>query len=189
MKSTINLIFGYFLSVGCLHHNHDLMQHSESVFQDFKAERTIRSSSITLNDNIDNVFPLFTPELEKRWTSDWTYVPIYMNIQKPEEHDVFSTHGHIQDEGLTTWVISKLDTVHHVIEYMLFTSLRTGVIHIECQQISPKQTNATITYSFTGLTDQGNELCRHLVNKIYQRNLKDWEEDINNYLRIAVKHA
>jgi len=187
MKPLLLLIVCHFVLISSKSQNHDTMKSMDSITKDFRGERTTRSASITLKGAVEEVFPLFTPELEKRWTPNWNYIPVYMNIQSPKEYDVFLTHAHVQIEGPATWVIAKLDTSRHIAEYMVFTKLRVGIINISCEQTGPKQTKASITYSFTGLTPEGNDLCKRMVNKMYAKNMQDWEEDINNYLRSAGK--
>ncbi len=155
---------------------------SDSLIMNFKSERTIKTASITLNGNIKNVFPLFSPELEKKWAPEWEYDPIYIDRQRPSEHDVFSKPSHVMGEGTVIWIISRLDSVNYIIEYTLVSDLRIGIIHIECKKLSKDKTTATVTYNFTGLSPEGNRLCTHLLEKIYSKNLKDWEDAINDYL-------
>jgi hypothetical protein len=37
----------------------------------FKAERILRTATITLNGNIKDVFPLFDAFEERKWEPDW----------------------------------------------------------------------------------------------------------------------
>ena len=45
-----------------------------------------------------------------------------------------------------------------------------------------EKTNVTVTYTYTGLTDEGNRKNKLAIEKIYANNLKDWEKAINRYL-------
>ena len=166
----------------CSQHNQSSTNKDSMQIQSFKAERITRSATILLNGSVERVFPLFNPELEKLWAPDWNYSPLLIDLSNPQEYSIFTKASHTHDEGTATWVISKLDSVNHVIEYILFTRLRVGIINIKCGALSKDKSQATITYSFTGLSLEGNELGKHLVSKMYSNNMKDWEEAINSYL-------
>ncbi len=44
-----------------------------------------------------------------------------------------------------------------------------------------------ITYTHTGLNALGNEIDKHAIEKMYARDLKDWEEAITHYLKTGNK--
>lgn len=47
---------------------------------------------------------------------------------------------------------------------------------------SSNKTLATVTYTYIGLNDLGNQLNKVSLEKMYSRQLLDWQEEINNYL-------
>jgi hypothetical protein len=61
-------------------------------------------------------------------------------------------------------------------------------ITIQCREsIDKKQTEAEITYCYTGLTERGNMINQKALDKMFEHDLKDWEEQINFYLSTGHK--
>jgi hypothetical protein len=170
--------------MGCAQHQHNEPRGNADTTKEnsFIAERTTRTATINIDGDIETVFPLFGPELEKEWAPDWSYSPLFIDSKTPQEYSIFTKTSHGHNESMSVWVISKLDRMNSVIEYTLFTSLRVGIINIACKKMEADKTQATITYCFTGLTREGNGLSKHIVEKTFTNNLKDWEEAINTYL-------
>jgi hypothetical protein len=83
--------------------------------------------------------------------------------------------------GRIPLVLSHYNPKDYFVEYTVSASQRLWFISVRCR---PKGTNTSVivTYSYTGLTEQGNELNKLALDKMYARNLKDWEEAINYYL-------
>jgi len=153
---------------------------TESVF---KSERISRTSIITLKAPLKRVFPLFGPIREKEWAAGWEPQVLYSTAGSVEEHMVFKTrshHGHGPD---FTWTVSKYNPDQACIEYTVFAPGRLWWIAIQCREaIVGETTEAEITYTYTGLTEQGNEINKRALEKMYRLNLGDWEESINHYL-------
>ncbi len=156
------------------------------AISEFISKRITRTSTITLNSPIQKVFPLFNPVREKEWAADWKPHFLTGSNQDPEikEHLVFKTrssHGH--DENDHIWTISKYLPDRAYIEYTVFTPERLWWIAIQCSHDIPNHaTHAEITYTYVGLTDQGNAINEKALQLMYAQDLKDWEEAINHYL-------
>jgi len=156
----------------------------------FSAERLFKSATITLNGPIGKVFPLFGALEEKKWADGWNPIVMYPTSEKLEEGMVFTTPAHGHGETAYAWIVSKYQPDNHLIEYIVSTTNRYWVISIKCRASSDTETEATVSYTFTGLTPLGNEINKHAIGKMYERNLQDWEEAINYYLKTgnALKH-
>jgi hypothetical protein len=48
-------------------------------------------------------------------------------------------------------------------------------------------TNATISYTYTGLTEKGNLKNEVALNDMFASELKDWEAAINHYLETGTQ--
>ena len=71
----------------------------------------------------------------------------------------------------------------HLVQYLVSTENRFWTITVECESIENNmKTNATVTYSYIGFNEEGNEFNRNNLEKMYKENLNDWAEAINNYL-------
>ena len=149
----------------------------------FTAQRFSKTAAITAHGTIKNVFPLFGAFDEKKWADGWNPVLVYPSSEQITEGLTFKTKGHVHGETENTWVVTKYDTSIHLIQYFIIAPNRYLTITVKCDRVHDSSTKAEITYSFTGLNGEGNEVSSHILNKMYEHNLTDWEEAINYYLQ------
>jgi hypothetical protein len=147
---------------------------------DFKPERISKTASFMIDGEIENVFLLFGPVREKEWAEGWNPEIVFGESALVEQHMIFRTHAST-DEGFYTWVITQLDEKKYLVEYTVSTSNRIWFINVQCQP-SANKTKATVTYTYTGLNPKGNELNRSALAKMFENDLKDWQEAINCYI-------
>ena len=132
----------------------------------------------------DEVFPLFGPIREREWAPGWDPTIIYPGGVLAEAQMVFTARSHHADEGESTWTISRYDPGHGYIEYTVFAPGRLWTIAIHCRPGEAEHTTrAEVTYTFTGVTDEGRRLNEAALDRMFQRDLKDWEEQINGSLK------
>jgi hypothetical protein len=156
---------------------------SQAMAQAFKAEQFVQSASIQLKGGIERVFPLFTPLGEKKWAQDWNPDLIFPSGGATQEGQILQTPDHMHGAPPSTWVVSRYDTSSHQIQYIITSAVRVAVISITCTASGKDSTGATISYTLTGLSAEGNALSHHLLGKIFATNLKDWENAINTSLK------
>ena len=148
----------------------------------FKSARISRTSSIILNGPLKKVFPLFGPIREKEWAAGWEPQVLYATTDL-EEHMVFKTQSHHGQEADYIWTVSKYYPDQVLIEYTVCAPERIWWIRIECSEgKAGETTEAKITYTYTGLTENGNATNEKALATMYRRDLKDWEAAINHYL-------
>lgn len=146
----------------------------------FKPERISKTASFIVDERIENVFPLFGPIREKEWAEGWEPEIIFSTNNLVEEHMIFRTKVS-SDEKYYTWVITQFDVSRHLVEYTVSTKNRIWFIRVQCQP-SGESTKATVSYTYTGMNSEGNQLNRDALAKMYINDLKDWQEAINYYL-------
>jgi hypothetical protein len=149
----------------------------------FFAKRVSRSRRITLNANLQNVFCLFTPEEEKKWATGWKYKLVYPPNDKPQKNFIFttSTHDHKQSEAI--WIISKYCPEQYQIEYYrIEPEVKIGFIEIRCSESSDSHTIAKISYTYTALSELGNDYILKFNEDYYQKFMDSWQHAINYYL-------
>ena len=175
MKQTIIILISILTTIGCEKHAH--MKHS-----DFKAEKELRTATFVVNGTIDEAFPLFSCYEEQKWEPNWKPVFIYPEEENLEEGTTFKTHGH-GDEPEFLWRVSKYEKDNNLIQYLVSTENRYWTITVECAKHDDEsKTNTTVTYSYIGLNDKGNELNHLAAQHMYANNLQDWATAINAYL-------
>ena len=159
---------------------------SHDVLTEFKPDRISRSATFVANGSIENVFPLFGPIRESDWTEGWKPEIIYRSGDVlVEEHMIFQTNGHA-GEGKYTWVITQYQPEKYLIEYTVTTLERIWFIRVVCKSNNEK-TEVTVSYTYTGLTETGNQKNEQALKRMFSHNLKDWEEAINYYLKTGTQ--
>jgi len=155
------------------------MIHAESYSQ--TSERIERTASFLVKTEIDNAFPLFGPIREKEWATGWEPHIIYSRSSEVEAHMIFKTATSNPDEKEYIWVVTQYRPADFFIEYTVSTFQRIWFITVSCK---PQQdsTLVSVTYSYTGLTEEGNKINKLALEKMFADNLKDWEEALNYYL-------
>lgn len=166
------LIFIIITNLGC----HQMKQ------TNFKSKKISKTATIILNENISTVFPLFGAFEERKWATGWNPDLIYPDTEIIEEGTTFKTKGHGHGESEFIWRVSKYEPEKYLIQYLVNTENRYWTITVKCKSLKENRTSAEITYTFIGLNDIGNEINEHSSNLMYKNELKDWEEEINNYL-------
>lgn len=150
--------------------------------KDFKPEHYSNTRVITLNGNINEIFPLFTPEGEVYWVEGWTYDTIYAEKETTHKGMIFTTKSPYLNEEKMHWIVSKFDEENYDAEYTVFSHHVVIVVYVNCRAAGDK-TEAEITYTLTGLTDAGNEAARGKTeDAAFTEYMNEWEVSINNYL-------
>src|SRR5688572_26409810 len=99
-----------------------MTSHAQKAEEAFKAARSSRSSIISVHAEIEEVFPLFGPLLEKEWAAGWEPRVIYLERGDVAEHMIFQTKGSHGDDYL--WAVTQYQPEQHLIEYTVQTSGR-----------------------------------------------------------------
>jgi hypothetical protein len=148
----------------------------------FRAHRSTRTTTIHLMAPPEQVFPLFSPLGEKLWIAEWDPVLVYPPTGDPEPNAVFTTKGH---DGLgAVWVIVQFDPTLFQVSYVrVVPHSHVATIAVDCTVVGATTTAATITYTFTGLTEDGNAYTARFSEGYYRAWIEQWEAAMNHYLR------
>ncbi|MFZ6001691.1 MAG: hypothetical protein ACOYW3_14370 [Bacteroidota bacterium] len=146
-----------------------------------QAERVQRTASFVVKAPIEKAFPLFGPVREKEWAAGWEPQIIYSNHPEVEEHMIFKTPPRHDGESEYIWIVTQYQPRDYFIEYTVSTLQRVWFITVKCESQND-HTRVSVTYSYTGLTPEGNQMNKQALDRMYANNLKDWEEAINYFL-------
>lgn len=142
--------------------------------------RIERSASFMVKSGVEQVFPLFGPIREKEWAAGWNPEIIYATHPEVEEHMIFSTPGILPGEQFI-WAVTQYRPHDFLIEYTVSAKDRVWFITVRCKP-QDEHTTVTVTYSYTGLTEQAGRLNQQALESMFVHQLKDWEDAINFYL-------
>ena len=149
--------------------------------ESFHAEHACREASIFLCGKPEATFPLFTPVHESEWEP--AFQPVFLTSAEPLVPGlVFLTRS--QDRGDTIWIMSAYVPAERKIEYIRVTPASdVAIIRIRVMPSGSNDSEAHISYTFTGLTPAGNDYIRLMTDEKFALWLADWQEAINNLLR------
>lgn len=154
----------------------------EVIIMPFVAQHFTRTQNIHLSASPNRVFPLFDPIGEKQWADGWEPEIIYPLSGEVEEGMVFTTGSH--DEVQVIWSILAFDAAKWRISYLRVTSgSHVARIDIRCEDHLDETTRTSISYTFTALTERGNDYVAKFTEEHYQEWMSSWEKAINYYLR------
>ena len=147
----------------------------------FTPLRLTRSATIQLNAGPRTVFPLFTPLGERLWVPDWDPTIIYPASGDIDLGAVFTTsHDHAAP---TVWtVVESVPEQFRVAYVRVAPDSHVARISVQCDEAAPAGTRATVTYVFTGLTEQGNAYVAQFTEHHYAQWIQQWQAAINAYL-------
>jgi hypothetical protein len=92
-----------------------------------------------------------------------------------------ATHDHHHNDAI--WLMSNYDPGRFQIEYIrLEPDVKVGKIQVECSMSTQQGTVATITYTYTALSETGNEFIETFTEEHYRDFISTWEKAINHYL-------
>ncbi len=147
---------------------------------DFKAEHVARSTSLKVALPAAQAFHLFTPEGEKKWAEGWA--PRYLNSSNGAPHAglVFVTsHGGHE----TVWTMTRHEPAGGIVEYVRSSpGAWHAIIRVALKASSKAAAVATVTYEYTGLSDEGNEYVRKMDDRRYAEFIGSWESAITKSL-------
>lgn len=139
-----------------------------------------RRHDIVLDGPVDRVFPLFTPLGETLWVDGWN--PEFLHPSSGETSDgmVFRTrHG---DEE-TLWACVDFDPTAHRVRYARVTpASRFGFVEVICREAGAGRTEASVAYTFTALTPDGQSYLSDLTEAAFARMIEEWRALIDRWL-------
>jgi hypothetical protein len=95
---------------------------------------------------------------------------------------VFTTGSH--DEVQAIWTMLAFNAERWRISYLRVTpGSHVARIDIHCEDNLDETTRASISYTFTALTVQGNDYVARFTEEHYQEWMSSWETAINYYLQ------
>ena len=147
----------------------------------FTAQRVSHTHTIRLSAPPSQAFPLFEPIGEKAWAEGWEPHILFPADGVAELGAVFTTKH--PTESASIWTMPVYDSANFHLTYLRVTpGSRVGQIDIQCQEAPGGTTDASVTYTFTALSEQGNAFTARFTEAHYQAMMADWERAINFYL-------
>jgi hypothetical protein len=158
-----------------------------STKSEFTGRRITRSYRQTINAPPGVVFPLLCPVREAEWLDGWKYEMIHSESGLAEEGCVFTTPGDGEED--TVWIVSRYHRENHFIQFTRFTpGSRTCVLKVAVTPKGSTDSNVDITYTYTGITDDGNAWIDNFTEETFLEAVKFWERSMNYFLETGEKY-
>ncbi len=154
----------------------------QAVRKAFEPRRAKLTGSIMLSAPIHEAFPLFSPLGEKHWAEGWDPEIVSPAGGEWTRDMVFRTRDADQE---VIWIVAELDLeAHRVAYFRTVPDLLVARVEVRCRAMGDR-TEATVGYSYVGLSDAGNAQIAEWTEAAYRLKMEQWEKAINDYLARA----
>lgn len=141
----------------------------------FAPAHATRSATIHLHAPPDRVFPLFTPEGERRWVPGWNPRYLWPSDGATQTGMTFLT----EHEGReSTWMVADFDPPRRAVYTRVTAGLSVVRVEVRCEP-DGDGTAATIRYDYVGLAPAGNDSVEQMTETHYVAWMAEWEAAIN----------
>jgi hypothetical protein len=143
----------------------------------FHSHSHTRTGSFHLEDPLDLVFPMFTPEVEKSWAKGWNPVYVFPPDGKTTQGMVFRT----EHSGPKTWIMTLYDPAQHRVAYVNVSPDMVIQISVSCRS-EGNGTRAEVSYLHTALTENGNKSVDDYSQEQHDEQMEHWRTAISEAL-------
>jgi hypothetical protein len=152
----------------------------------FESQRVTRSYTQKIEASAEKIFPLLCPQKELDWLDGWNYEMVYSITGFAEEGAIFKTKH--EGDINTIWVVSKYDRENKIIEFVRMTwEIVVVKIHIHVLDNNNGTSDVYIEYTFTSITEKGNEFVEGTSEKQFNKMMRWWEKSMNYYFETGRK--
>jgi hypothetical protein len=130
---------------------------------------------------VEEVFPLFSPEGEKRWAPNWDYKNIMGTTELSEDY-VFLTRSHDHASADAIWLVKRYVPSEWFIQfYRVEPEDKVGVVTVRCSSISEQTTYVEITYQYIPLSEKGRKFIDGFTVETFERFIDEWKDLLLRY--------
>ena len=151
----------------------------------FVARRVMRTRHQEYTAPPAVVFPLHGFREEQAWAVGWEPEMVFPPDGEPVEGAVFMVRRGRRDE---IWVLTTWDPAGGRAGYVHVTPDR-DVTDLRIRVSGPERgpTHVEVTYTWTGLSEDGNAFVEAQTEDDFRRWMGEWEEEMAYYLRTGTK--
>lgn len=143
------------------------------------------SAAFEISQPIDQVFPLFSPEGEKRWVPHWDYRNVMGNTELSEDY-VFLTRSHDHASADAIWLVKRYVPEAWLIQfYRVEPEDKVGVVTVQCSATGDRSTHVEVTYEYIPLSEKGREFVDSFTMERYEKFINDWKKLLLQYFNSA----
>lgn len=140
---------------------------------DFKSQSIEFAGGFSIQAEVEEVFELFSPLGEREWIPDWDPELLYPPRQPWTLGQIFRTR---EEKGEAVWIVTTLDRQAHQVAYHRVEPGRyVACVCVTCTETREHGTAVSTTYSFVGVSDEGNREIETMTTDAYAEKMKRWQ--------------
>lgn len=151
----------------------------------FTPRTTTFRGAIAVRSEIEDAFPLFSPAGERSWVPGWDPEFVQPSDTAWEEGQIFRTR---EGKGDAVWIVTRLDRAQHHVEYHRVEPGRyVARITVTCRSSERSRTEVATTYTYIGLSEDGNREIAAMTQTDYDAKMARWTEWIDRHLEARAR--
>ena len=143
---------------------------------------TVRhSAAFTINQPIERVFPLHSPEGEKLWVPGWDYVNIMGSTELHEDY-IFLTKNHHHAGTDAIWMVKRYEPENYFVQFCrVEPEDKVGFVSVRCTPLEGQLTEVEVTYQYTALGDRAMDFIEGFNASSYGEFIAEWKQQLESY--------
>ncbi len=134
------------------------------------------TAGFDIDQPIGQVFPLFSPEGEKRWVPHWDYDNVMGTTELSEDY-VFLTRSHDHAATEAIWLVKRYLPEAWLIQfYRVEPEDKIGVVTVQCSEMGEDGTHVEVTYEYIAISDKGREFVDSFTIGSYEKFISEWKD-------------
>ena len=140
-----------------------------------------RTKAFEMPFPVEDLFPLFSAEGEKRWVPGWDYENLMGTTELSEDY-VFLTRSHDHGTKEAIWIVKRYDPGSHFVQYYkIEPEDKIAVVTVKCAGLEAARTEVQVTYKYTALSKAGESFVSEFTEAVYEDFIGEWQRLLLNY--------
>ena len=147
------------------------------------------TATFAIDQPVEDLFPLFSPEGEKLWVPGWDYENIMGTADLAEDY-IFLTRRHDHLSGKAIWLVKKYDPASYLIEYYrVEPEDKVGVVTVQCFSRGPALTDVQVSYKYIALSEKGRHFIKNFTADTYTAFINQWRKLLRAYFHTVIRSS
>ena len=143
------------------------------------------TKAFTMDFPIARLFPLFSPEGEKKWVPGWDYENVMGTTELCEDY-VFTTRTHDHGTADAVWIVKRYEPASHFVQfYKIEPQSKVGIVTVKCTELDVSRTKIQVTYHYRALSPQGETFVAGFDTNAYDEFMDEWKRLLKEYFETA----
>lgn len=138
------------------------------------------SRSFRIDQPVESVFALMSPEGEKLWVPGWDYVNVMGTTDLSEDY-VFVTSSHDHASTDAVWLVKRYEPEAHLVElYKVEPGEKVGVVRVKCRAME-RETEIEVSYKYLALSESGRRFVSGFDRAAFSEFIDEWKRLLQDY--------